>query len=219
MPRRDFFGIPGAESPVQDPIYILGTRDYQHGRPAKTIHWKATARHHKLQEKIFEPSAQEKILLVVDVGTFARRGAAEAFERMLEAVASMAVRLAERGCAVGLVANGRMAGEGSAIVPVTRNPQQLTTLLEALARMQMEPVQDLLAVFRHHLRLPWGISCLYFALEKDEAARTAKEYFTQRRIPFLFFTGHPFSDSAEARVDGGPETQGLAELRAGEDLD
>ena len=219
LPRRDFFGIPGAESPVQDPIYILGTRDYQHGRPAKTIHWKATARHHKLQEKIFEPSAQEKILLVVDVGTFAQRGAAEAFERMLEAVASMAVRLAERGCAVGLVANGKMAGEGSAIVPVTRNPQQLTTLLEALARMQMEPVQDLLAVFRHHLRLPWGISCLYFALEKDETARTAKEYFTQRRIPFAVFTGYPSSDSAEARVEDGPETQGLAELRAGEDLD
>jgi hypothetical protein len=120
---------------------------------------------------------------------------------------------------VGLVTNGRSAGEGSAILPVTRNPQQLATLLETLARMQMEPVRDLLVVFRHHLRLPWGISCLYFALENDEAARTAKDYFTQRRIPFVFYAGHPSSDSAEALVSGGPDIQGLAELRAGEDLD
>ena len=218
-PRRDFFGIPGAESPVEDPVYILGTRDYQHGRPAKYIHWKATARHHKLQEKIFEPSAQEKMLLVVDVGQFARHGAEEAFERMLETVASVAVRLSERGCAVGLVTNGRMTGEGSSIVSVTRNPRQLTVLLEALARVQMEPARGLVDTFRLHLRVPWGVSCLYFALDKDETARMAKEYFTQRRIPFLFFAGHPFSDSAEARVAGGPATQGLDDNRAGEGLD
>ena len=44
LPRRDFFGIPGAEGPVKDPVFILGTRDYQPGRPAKHIHWKASAR-------------------------------------------------------------------------------------------------------------------------------------------------------------------------------
>jgi uncharacterized protein (DUF58 family) len=218
-PRRDFFGIPGAENPVEDPVYILGTRDYQHGRPAKYIHWKATARHHKLQEKIFEPSAQEKMLLVVDVGSFARHGAEEAFERMLETAASAAVRLAERGCAVGLVTNGRMTGEGSSIVSVTRNPRQLTILLEALARVRMEPARGLIDTFRLHLRVPWGASCLYFALEQDETARMAREYFRQRRIPFLFFTGHPFSDSAEAHVAGGPATQGPGDHRAGEGLD
>jgi uncharacterized protein (DUF58 family) len=217
--RRDLFGIPGAESPVQDPVYILGTRDYQHGQPAKYIHWKATARHHKLQEKIFEPSTQEKILLVVDVGPFARHGAEEAFERMLETVASVAVRLAERGCAVGMVTNGRMTGEGPSIVSVTRNPSQLTALLEALARVRMEPARGLVDIFRLHLRVPWGVSCLYFSLEKDETARMAKEYFTQRRAPFLFFAGHPFSDSAETRVAGGPPTQEPDDHRAGEGLD
>ncbi|MEJ2431583.1 MAG: DUF58 domain-containing protein [Deltaproteobacteria bacterium] len=48
LPSRDFFGLPGAKSPVQDPIYILGTRDYQHGRPARHIHWKASARQNRL---------------------------------------------------------------------------------------------------------------------------------------------------------------------------
>ncbi len=219
LPRRDFFGIPGTENPVEDPVYILGTRDYQHGRPAKYIHWKATARHQKLQEKIFEPSAQEKMLLVVDVGPFARHGAEAAFERMLETVASVAVRLAERGCAVGLVTNGRMTGEGPSIVSVTRNPRQLTILLDALARVRMEAARGIIDTFRLHLRVPWGVSCLYFALEKDETARMAKEYFTQRRAAFQFFAGDTFSDPAEARVNGGPTTRGPDGNRAGEGLD
>jgi uncharacterized protein (DUF58 family) len=199
LPRRDFFGIPGAESPVQDPIYILGTRDYQQGRPAKHIHWKATARHHRLQEKVFEPSEQERILLVVDVGRFAQHGAEDEFERALEAVASVAALLDERGCSVGLVTNGVMKGGNSPILPVTRNPQQLAALLEALARLQMEPALDLIDMMRLRLRLPWGISCLYFTLEQDGAAQTAGEFFARRRIPVLFFVSQASSASAEAR--------------------
>jgi uncharacterized protein (DUF58 family) len=218
LPRRDFFGIPGAASPIEDPVYILGTRDYQHGRPAKYIHWKATARHHKLQEKIFEPSAQEKVLLVVNVGPFARHGVEEAFERMLETVASVAVRLAERGCAVGLVTNGRMTGEGSSIVSVTRNPHQLTILLEALARVTMAPARSLVDTLRLQLRAPWGVSCLYFALAKDETARTAREYFTQRQAPFLFFAGPSFFDSAEAGGADPLPTRGPEDHLAGEGL-
>jgi uncharacterized protein (DUF58 family) len=216
LPRRDLFGIPGAESPVQDPIYILGTRDYQQGRPAKYIHWKATARHHRLQEKIFEPTEQEKILLVIDVGQFAQRESEEEFERVLEAVASVAVLLDERGCSVGLVTNGAMAGGGPPILPVTRNPQQLTALLEALARLRMEPALDLIEMMRRHLRLPWGISCIYFALEEDGVVRAAREFFTHRRIPVLFFISRPFSGSGETRLTHGGAVHSLDELRARE---
>lgn len=73
LPMQDFFGCPGAKSPVNDPVYILGTRDYQHGQSAKHIHWKASARHDVLQEKVFEPTKQEKVLLIVDVEQFAGR--------------------------------------------------------------------------------------------------------------------------------------------------
>jgi uncharacterized protein (DUF58 family) len=215
LPRRDFFGIPGNESPVQDPIYILGTRDYQHGRPAKHIHWKATARHGRLQEKVFEPSAQEKILLVVDVGPFARLGAQEPFERLLETAASVAVRLAVRGCSMGLVTNGRMAGDGPAVLSVTRNPQQLTALLEALARVQMAPARELVDTLRLG-RLPWGITCLYFSLENDPSAQAAREYFAQRRIPFLFVAGHTLADPPEPGRDGSPEGPEGGVLPAGE---
>jgi uncharacterized protein (DUF58 family) len=200
LPRRDFFGIPGAESPVQDPVYILGTREYQHGRPAKYIHWKATARHHRLQEKIFEPTAQEKILLVVDVGEFVQQKAEAEFEHALETVASVAVWLDEQGCAVGLVTNGLMTGGGPPIVPVTRNPQQLTCLLEALARLQMEPAQGLIDMIRLHVSLPWGLSCLYFTLTEESGARAAREYFTHRRTPMVLFVSRPVPTSTEDSV-------------------
>ena len=217
-PRRDFFGIPGAKSPVQDPVYILGTRDYQNGRPAKHIHWKATARHHKLQEKIFEPSAQEKVLLAVDAGPYRTAGAGESFERLLETAASTAVRLAGRGCAVGLVTNGRMTGEGPAVVPVARNPRQLSSLLEALARVRMEPVRNLVETFRLHLRLPHGISCLYFSLENNEAARAARGYFTRRQVPFLWMPCHRDSAPASAGTggEGSDQTQARVKLASGE---
>jgi len=208
LPPRDLFGLPGAATPVDDPIYILGTRDYQYGRPAKYIHWKATARHHKLQEKIFEPSAQEKILLVVAVVPSARHKAAEDFEGMLEQAASAAVRLSERGCAVGLITNGRLTGAGSSLVSVARSANQLATLLETLARLQREPARGLIDTFRQHLRAPWGSSCLYFSLEQDETARTAREYFTRRRIPFRFFAALPRAEAAETLPDGALATGG-----------
>jgi uncharacterized protein (DUF58 family) len=206
LPRRDFFGIPGAENPVKDPVYILGTRDYQQGGPAKYIHWKATARHHRLQEKIFEPTEQEKMLLVVDVGQFASHTAEEEFERALEIVASVAVLLDGRGCSVGLVTNGLMAGRGQPILPVTKNPQQLRALLEALARLRMEAARDLTDTMRVHLRVPWGTSCLYFAREKDASTEACREFFARRRIPVLFFLSRVCSSSGEygsARADTG----------------
>jgi len=196
LPPRDFFGIPGADTPVDDPVYILGTRDYQYGHPAKHIHWKATARHHKLQEKIFEPSSQEKALLVVAIGPFAQHKATEEFERLLETAASAAVRLSERGCAVGLITNGRLIGEASPLVPVSKNANQLAALLETLARLQMEPARSLSDTFHLHLRAPWGISCLYFSLEEDKMALAAREYFMRRRMPFRFFAAPPAIDSA-----------------------
>jgi uncharacterized protein (DUF58 family) len=82
--RRDLFGVPGAKSPVKDPAYILGTRDYQPSRPSRHIHWKASARHLRLQEKIFEPSEQEKVLLTLDVGSFGESNQKECFEHSLK---------------------------------------------------------------------------------------------------------------------------------------
>jgi uncharacterized protein (DUF58 family) len=213
LPRRDFFGVPGAESPIRDPVYILGTRDYQPGRPAKHIHWKATARHHRLQEKLFEPTEQEKVLLAVDVEGFARLEAGQEFERTLEIVASLAVRLDREGCALGLVANGAVEGGRAPVVPIGRHPQQLPTILEVLARLTVKPTAPLVDAVRAGNHLPWGISCLCFSVANGGGTASALEYFARRHVPAILFVTRQGGEAAPADVR--PLETILLEERAG----
>lgn len=183
LSRRDFFGVPGANSPVRDPVYILGTREYQPGAPAKRIHWKASARHDRLQEKVFEPTEQEKILLALDVDGYARQGAEAEFERAVEVVASLAARLDRDGCAVGLLTNGTAAGEAGGIVPIRRTADQLSAILERLARLRLAASAALHEVARDGLQLPWGVSALCIALEPSAATEAVRGYFARRHVP------------------------------------
>jgi uncharacterized protein (DUF58 family) len=215
LPRRDFFGVPGARSPVQDPIYILGTRDYQHWRPSRHIHWKASARHNRLQEKVFEPSEQEKVLLAVEVSQFERADASPSFERTLEVVGSLAVRFHRRGYALGLVTNGVVEG-GPSVLPIGRSPQQLPSILEILARLKMRSNGNLVDTLYRALALPWGVSCVHFSCEQDERTRATAQYFSHRRIPIIFVVcsshalwegdGHKLGDRMycldEIRIEG-----------------
>jgi uncharacterized protein (DUF58 family) len=211
--RRDFFGVSGAKSPVQDPIYILGTRDYQHGQPSKYIHWKATARHHRLQEKVFEPSEQEKVLLIVDVDQFASHKAEEEFEHTLEIVASLAVRMDKRGYALGLVTNGAIVGGGPSLVPIARNRQQLPAILEVLARLQMEPRWGILDILRRGLELHWGMSCAHFSYEEDRTVVAAEEYFKHRKTPVQFFVCQPRLTSQEYSPKAWPKVRSIDDIR------
>jgi uncharacterized protein (DUF58 family) len=185
LPGRDFFGVPGGKSSVQDPIYILGTRDYQHGRPARHINWKASAHHNRLQEKIFEPSEQKKILLTVEVSQFERANASESFERTLEVVGSLAVQFYQRGYALGLMTNGVVEG-GPPFLSMGRSPQKLPSILEILARMKMRTNGDLVDTMCRIPELPWGVSCVHFSYEQDEKTTAAAQYFSYRKIPMIF---------------------------------
>lgn len=216
--KRDFFGVPGSQNPIKDPIYILGTTDYQHGRPAKYIHWKASASHHRLQEKIFEPTQQEKVLLVVDVGQFAKTRAEEAFERTLEVVASLAVELDRQGCAVGLLTNGAMVGGASPILSMTRSPRQVSRILEALARLKIEPRETLIDTLRCAVKVPWGTSCVYFTFELDETTRAVREHLKRCKTPVMLLTFEAISalrrdKPVDINAAAGPDSNPIKEVR------
>jgi uncharacterized protein (DUF58 family) len=185
LQRRDFFGIPGGASPIRDPVYMLGTTDYRSGRPAKHIQWKASARHHRLQEKVFEPSELEKVLFVLDVAGFSENADNGAFERAIEVIASLALRFGARGCAVGMVTNGRLAGAGRQIIPIARNPQQLSLILEMLARVQMKPQAGLVELLSTTFRLQWGVTCLSFVYSDAVRSGSLEGYFRERRTPVM----------------------------------
>ncbi|NMB41169.1 MAG: DUF58 domain-containing protein [Firmicutes bacterium] len=193
--QEEFFGTRAANGPVQDPVYLVATRDYRHGRPARHIHWKASARHNRLQEKVFEPTAQGKSLLVIDVKQFAENDAAEAFERTLEVAASLAVKMEREGGAVGIVSNGALAPGGLAVLPPARGPGQLSAILEILGRMQMDHVGLLQDIFRSGVRLSRGTVCTCFFLQADDSLLKTKEILNKYKIAAAFITEQPGVDS------------------------
>jgi uncharacterized protein (DUF58 family) len=170
----------------------MGTRDYQHNQPARYIHWKASAHQGRLQAKIFEPSAQEKVLLILDVDQFAANGRSDEFERMLEVMASLGVALNRQGYAVGVATNGTLTGGSPGLLPVARTPRHLPALLEILARVQMVRKGDLIDTLGRGLRSTWGISCVHFSYQVDASMRAVETYFRIRRSPALFLVcRHP----------------------------
>jgi uncharacterized protein (DUF58 family) len=187
LPMRDLFGMPGAKSPVKDPIFILGTRDYQPSSPSRHIHWKASARHLKLQEKIFEPSEQGKVLLALEVGSFRENMAKDEFESTLEVIASLAVQLHSKGCAVGLVTNGVLTGGGSSNLAATRASGQLPAILEILARLQIRQKGALEPIMRRILGSGRGFSCAYFSYNLDQAEAEIRNDCRWLNIPIGFF--------------------------------
>ena len=197
LPRRDFFGVPGAESPVQDPVYMLGTRDYQHRQPAKHIHWKASARYNQLQEKVFEPTAQEKVLFLIDVENSSDGPEEECFERSLEVAASLAVRLDREGYAVGLMTNGTLQTGGTPITPVSRRPQQLSAILEVLAKVQPKVRENLLDTLRRRPIMGAGISCLHFSCQESATTLKIGEYLRNRKIPMQCIFARTASDDSK----------------------
>ena len=187
FPKREFFGIPGGESPVDDPVYILGTSDYHYGRPARYIHWKASARHQRLQEKVFDSSVQEKILFLIDVEGFAKTNAEESFEWGLEVIASLAMQFDRRGCAIGLLTNGVVKGSSSSVA-VSRSSQQVSTVLETLARLRLECREDFIDTIKVAGSVPWGTTCLCLSLDEDTGSRIIVEYLKRWKTPVVMLT-------------------------------
>jgi uncharacterized protein (DUF58 family) len=202
IPRRDYFGTPGAKSPVWDPVFILGTREYQSWQPARYIHWKASSRQPRIQQKIFEPSEQAKVLLMVAVEQFALNHADDAFENTLEIAASLAVQWNRRGFALGFMTDGAVTGNKPGVLPVAYNARQLSMILETLARLQMRKAEKINDVFHKEFNSAWGVSCARFAYKPDPMTILINTRFKKRKIPTVSFycemdtSGRPLSTSA-----------------------
>lgn len=196
-PKQDWFDTPGANSPIKDPVYILGTQDYQPSRPSRHIHWKASARHFRLQEKVFEPSESGKVLVALDVGSFEKKSAGDAFERTLEVIASLSIKLDESGQAVGLMTNGTMKGGGVPTVAPARNAHQLPAILEALARLQMKRHSPMTHAIQKAPFKQRAVSCVIFSYTYGKDIVESKGILQKRRIPVTTFV-HRFPFATEA---------------------
>ena len=212
LPRHDLFGKPGSRHPINDPVYTTGTRDYQAASPARHIHWKASARHARLQEKVFEPSQQGKIMVVLDVDGFAEKRLEDAFERTLEIIAALCLQIEDAGMALGFATNGTTLGGEFSLTPTGQGPQQVSVVLEALARLQMRSSASLIEIIQQAVVPVHGISCLCFAYENALELEQTRLLCRQKHIPLMLFVhqvhgSFPPSeerDHTEADVDSNP---------------
>jgi uncharacterized protein (DUF58 family) len=199
--KKDLFGSPGAKSPVEDPIYLLGTREYQAGRPSRYIHWTASARLNRLQERVFEPSRQARVLYILDVTPFAAAAAGHQFERTVSGLASLALECDRQGFAVGLVTNGRITGNRSPLVAVARSGRQMTMILETLAGVEMVARQPIGEILKLIPCLSSGVSCVLFTLRRQGGEEESIDVLRRKNIAvttvYCDAAGTPAADLAD----------------------
>ena len=124
---------------VEDPLRLMGVREYVQGDNFRHIHWKATARNQSLQTKLFDPSSSQPIAFFLNINT------AETFsdgydlplrEFAITVAASLARHFWLEKKPVGLYSNTLIPGTLQHIRLRPRyHPEQLEQLLVALAQI------------------------------------------------------------------------------------
>ncbi|MDQ4075239.1 MAG: DUF58 domain-containing protein [Chloroflexota bacterium] len=138
LPAKDPFGGKRVNLPVfEDPIRVVGARDYHPDDPMRRVHWKASARMQSLQVRVWEPAQEPQWVVFLNVATF-RRHWQGVNRRLLERTISVAASICQHAFddryAVGLVANASVPKSDQPVkVSPGRSPHQMRYILEALA--------------------------------------------------------------------------------------
>lgn len=217
LPKHDLFGSPGDHSSVKDPVYVMGTNDYHPSRPARHIHWKASAKHLRLKEKTFEPSKQGRIMVVLDVGAFEQHQAVDPFEYTLEIIASVILQWTEKRLSVGFMTNGIIQGSDGPVVPTRRTPKQLSTILEVLARLQMRQKTELSHIMHQSLGLRRGVHYAHFCYQNGLESDEMRSICRRRWIPLTIFACRMNPTSPPDQNQEETELQLLKDFRLQED--
>jgi uncharacterized protein (DUF58 family) len=213
IPFQEYFGIHASVGPVEDPSWYAGTRDYSGNRPAKNIHWKASARLGVLQEKLYEPTSHRKVLFVLDSsgfpglrygdtspapadasGNIEAEDPGQVFEESISTLATLAAALMETGASFGLVTNAPLSGGKPRILPSGRGPEHLGLLLDMLARVGTGEADDLAPLLSR--TLPGETGIIYCGYETGPGALAFLSSATSRRRKMLFL----FSRSPAGRI-------------------
>ena len=137
---RPFGDNRGGERIYEDPLRVIGVRDYMPGDPERRVDWKATARLGRLQSRLYEPSHEQTVVVALNITTMAHTW--EGFdplllERGVSVAASIARALHEQGSSVGVMVNGSYPGADRPLrLAANRLPDQLVNILELLAMVQ-----------------------------------------------------------------------------------
>lgn len=192
FPAHSPIGDVGSRVPLfEDPIRVIGVRDYQPEDDIRRVHWKATARYQRLQTRLLEPSRSHTVVIFLDVATLLPPWAGvipPLLERAVSVAASLAYYAATRRWAVGLVTNGVLPRSDQPVrVPPGRHPGQLTLIFELLAAVTplvAVPIDVLLR--RESPRLPMGATFVVISPVNQEALSAALQELVVEGRPVVY---------------------------------
>jgi len=164
---------------IEDPLLVIGTREYQAGDELRRFNWRASARTGKLQTNVYQPVVTEQMLIYIDVEGFVINEyeyqdpikqkeyadkREEDFERFLSVIASVAVKYREQGISIGSANNGlNIDGEKmSSILPglnLTPFLDQLAQITQRARTHKMAALDEML--YQGRLPIPLFIFCNY----------------------------------------------------------
>lgn len=206
---RSPFGVIGSRQRLfEDPNRMAGVREYITGDNQRTIHWKASAREDKLLVKKFQPAIALNVMLVLDLNRAAYpiSGAIGAGEWAIVVAASIAGYVVSRRQPVGLLTNGldSVSNVDTSPVPARQGQGHLMNILTALARVQMQDVEEDLARWlpRRLADLDWGATVVVITPLLTEDALWALHHAYRRGSNVTVLICAPQADYEAMRVKG-----------------
>jgi hypothetical protein len=81
-----------------------------------------------------------------------------------------------------------LVDSSAGILPPARNPNQISMILETLARCTKTSSTDLMAQLQRGTEIPWGTSCALFTRVGDRSAELVKAYLARRMLQVNLFS-------------------------------
>lgn len=166
LPADDPFGDRRARRRLyEDPTLPMGVRDYHPEDDFRRVHWPATAHTGEVQVKVYQPTSARVLVVCLNVATNVHQWEGinqPLLERLISVSTTLVQQAIQDGYQVGLISNGCLAHSDQPFrVPPGRSPQQMSQLLEALARVTpflIWPFERFL--LKEVPRLPYGATLL-----------------------------------------------------------
>jgi len=174
LPSRLPYGETSWPRPLyQDPVRMIGIREYIPGDRLNRIHWKATAHTGKLQVREFESTVtvETEIILNMGRGDYGLDRLGARTELAVTAAASIAFYLTEKKQSFGLITNGvdPLSPEKKDFLFLNQGQGRghLQEVLELLARLGINEDEDACfsSIFNQQLQLAWGSTLILITAE------------------------------------------------------
>lgn len=143
VPYGDFNGdISVRRWIIEDPVLIVGVREYTGMEPQKTIHWPSSLKSGRLMVKKFDYTTDNRVMILLNVEScrpFWLNTDFDKIEKCISLVRAIAEELEDSGIPYGLGSNGAIMGRSVEEITVPGwGPAHYEDIIERLGRLSQE---------------------------------------------------------------------------------